>query len=114
MLTLLDFLGLYNEAATRKSYKRGLRRYLECIYQLSDDTRDDEEYNRLSVRYMTEQRDYRDDLRSYVTWLGRYAPKTAILYYTCTLVWLQENDREIPQRELKRIASRLLNRGILT
>ena len=107
-----DFLGLYSKKGTIKSYKRALRRYMEFIYQASPKTQD--EYNALSIRYLSEDRDHRADLRSFAASLNTFAPKTASLYFSTATLWLSENGIDPPQREVRRIISRLPKGGAQT
>lgn len=107
-----DFLSLYSKPGTIKSYKRALRRYMEHIYQAAPKTQD--EYNALSVRYLSEDRDPRIDLRSFAASLSTFAPKTAALYFYTAMLWLSENEIDLPQRDIRRISSRLPKGGAQT
>lgn len=111
-LSIDAFLGLYSKKGTIKSYKRALRRYMEHIYQTAPKTQD--EYNALSVRYLAEGRDHRADLRSFAASLHTFAPKTASLYFSTAVLWLSENGIDLPQRETRRIISRLPKGGAQT
>jgi len=111
-LSINDFLSLYSKPGTIKSYKRALRRYMEHIYQTNPETQD--EYNALSVRYLSEGRDPRNDLRSFAVSLSTFAPKTATLYFSTAVLWLSENGIDLPQREIRRITSRLPKGGAQT
>lgn len=113
MLSINDWLALYPNPNTRKSYKRALRRYIEHIYAIPNGRRTTD-YNGLSIRYLEGTRDLREDLRGFAVFLNRFAPKTATLYFTGVLLWLEENDLTLPPRELKRIAARLPKGGAQT
>ena len=117
MIGLSDFLMLYRKASTRKTYNRGLRRFLEYIYAVPEELKGTAEvdYNDLSLQYLQEKgRDTLEDLRGFVTALADYAPKTAVLYWTATLMWLGENNLELSAREQRRLASRLPKGGVQT
>lgn len=115
MIGLSEFLGLYPKESTRKAYDRGLRRYLEYIYAIPKDARPMVNYNGLSLQYLQEVgRDTVADLRGFVTALSDYAPKTALLYWAATLVWLAENGRELSAREQRRLGARLPKGGAQT
>jgi len=111
MIGLSEFVGLYRKRATQKSYSRSIRRYLDHIYSPQGT---DIDYEALSLRYLQEDRDTLDDLRGFAAHLGNYAPKTAILYWTATILWLAENGRELTAREAKRLSSRLPKGGAQT
>lgn len=113
MIGLSDFLAFYKKPATKKSYGRSIRRYLDYIYGLKGGGIDYEAY---SLQYLQEERDIVADLRGFVGWLGDndYAPKTADLYWAATLIWLEENGRELTGRERKRLSSRLPKGGAQT
>lgn len=114
MLSYDDWLGLYPKQSTRIAYSRALRRYLEFIGQIPDSEHSGLDYNALSISYLSSERDHRADLRGFAASLSSYSPKTATLYFVGTKLWLEENDIQIPPRELKRITSRLPKGGAQT
>lgn len=63
-------------------------RYLEHIYSIPEESQQGFDYNGLSLQYLREERDTLADLRGFVGALGHYAPTTAVLYWTTTLIRL--------------------------
>ncbi len=115
MIGISDFLALYRKESTRKAYNRGLRRFIEYIYAVPAEARGAVDYDGLSLQYLQEGgRDTVADLRGFVTALADYAPKTALLYWAATLMWLAENGRELSAREQRRLGSRLPKGGAQT
>jgi len=79
MIGVNNLLALYRLEPTRKPYNRGLRRFLEYIYDFPIEARKSVDYSGLSLQYLQADRDTLADLRGFVAALDDYAVNYPLL-----------------------------------
>jgi len=104
MKSLNEFLALYSAKSTRNVYKAGITLFLETVYRVK---RSEVDINSLSARYLTEDRDYMEDLLRFAVSLQDRPPITAKAYFAGVKEFLAANDIELTRRQIKTITNRL-------
>jgi len=94
----LAFLDLYTSQNTVKSYRIGIRQYLNCVYR-------EGEVEEIADEYFRQARDYEEDVKKYFITFKDRPPKTVTLKIAVVKVFLTENKVDLPQsfwRSLKK------------
>ena len=103
MYSLKQFLNLYEKKGTKKAYKTAINQYMQVIYGESDKS----EMDKLSIQYLTENRDIFEDLVKFLEYMKtKYSPKTIGVKIAGVREWLGVNDYE-PSPSEKRILRKL-------
>ncbi len=98
-----QFLKLYEKKGTRKAYRTAINQYLQVLYG----ERDKAQLDKLSIKYLTENRDKFDDLVKFLEDMKtKYTPKTIGVKIAGVREWLGVNDYE-PSPKEKRILKKL-------
>ncbi len=97
-MNVSQFLNQYESHETRKSYNQGLKQFFKCMYPNSQETLDT-----LSIKYLQESRDYRNDLLKFKDTLVDKAPLTRTARINSIRVYLDDNGISIPKRLQKHL-----------
>lgn len=119
MFSLNEFYDLYPNPRTAGGYRTALIHFFALIYDCPKQGRavtseELEEYDRLSRRYLAEERDHAADLMRFALAISNRPPKTAKYYMAAVNQFCIENDIEVSQRARKRIRRRLPAGGAQT
>jgi integrase len=112
MKTINDFLDLYAKSSSKSVYRSGLYSFLEFTYGTVRKNKrvteeEVEQFEALAVRYLSEERDYAEDLMRYAVYLHDKPPYTARTYLNAIREFLAHNGIEFSQRQLKTISGKL-------
>jgi integrase len=88
-----QFLRQYESVNTKKSYKSCLRQFFKLMYPDAKENLDT-----LSIAYLKEDRDYRDDLLRFKESIQGKAPKTKVARLNAVRVFLSDNEIVLPNR----------------
>ena len=97
-INMSQFLRQYESQSTRKNYRTGLKKFFKVIYPESD-----EDLDILSEKYLSEERDHRDDILRFKESLEGYAPMTINTRLNAVRCFLDENGIEFPKRFFKNL-----------
>jgi integrase len=113
----LGFLKQYDSKNTVKSYKSSIKSLLEAVYSEAevknhfrgrDRGRDyDSALEELAIKYLSEPRDYEEDVDALFISLKDYAPKSVRLRLAVVKVFFMENGVELPQIYWRRLRRRI-------
>jgi len=101
-ITVSQFLRQYESQSTRLSYRTGLRLFFESVYPESS-----EDLDNLSLRYLSEKRDHREDVITFKESLKNKAPMTIGSRLNVVKVYLDENGISFPKRFFKNLNGRI-------
>ena len=98
-----DFLRQYESKQTRKNYSSILKNYLSTFYPQLEQIKRREEHSQLlddlSAQYLTETRNYRNDLIDYRDTIIHLAPKTRITKLTVIFRYFEDNEYSVDSFE---------------
>lgn len=97
LINITKFLRQYENQSTRNSYKTGLKLFFKSVYPALKG----EDLDSLSERYLTEDRDHREDMMNFKDSLRDKAPKTVGSRLNAVKVFLDENCINFPKRFFK-------------
>ncbi len=100
----LEFLKTYGSKKTVETYRLGLRAFLSCIY--GKEVRNGD-LDRYALLYVEGDRDWQDDLDTFLASLQGRPPKTIRVYLAAVKTYLMENQIEIPQVFWRRLNGRI-------
>jgi integrase len=113
------FLECYNNTATRNGYSVTIYAFMDSVYgnqrkgsRVKAEEKDT--YSRLVDQYLSETRDYREDLMKFAMTLQSKAPLTTQKMFIRIVEFLSVNDIEVKKQDLKRIRSKLPKGGART
>jgi integrase/FtsZ-binding cell division protein ZapB len=93
--TVYEYLDILKSPATKRNYKISLNQFIAFLYPETEIPKDSEEaskiIDKLSLEYLTQDRDYSKDAAAYYGSLAKYAPKTQILKFGTIKSWLEIN-----------------------
>ena len=98
LVNVSKFLRQYDSENTRRNYKAGLKTFFEVTYPESN-----EDLDILSERYLTEDRDHREDILNFKDSLKGRAPKTIGSKINVIRIFLDENSIDFPKRFFKNL-----------
>ncbi len=110
------FLGFYQNKSTRIGYSVAVRSFIDSVYGRQRkgyrvNKREKAEYERLVDCYLSETRDYKEDLMRYAVSLQDRPPLSARKTFTYVKEFLAAHDIELKSMDLKRIRSKLPKGG---
>jgi integrase len=106
------FIGQYPKQNTKRSYRAGLYSFLDSIYGDIRSGRiatkeERNKYEEMSAQYFTEERNHLDDLVRFINNMNGTPPATTKLKVVATKEWLNYNDIELSQKDLKTLRKRM-------
>ena len=112
---IADFASQYTKNNTKKMYVTSVRNYLSFIYGLEkDQKRPLGDYEALVDRYLSEGRDYSQDVISFAVSFGNSPPKTARTYLAGVKEFLIFCDIELREMDLRKIRKKTPKGGAAT
>lgn len=110
------FLGLYQNSSTRTGYSVAVRSFIDSVYGKKRkgyrvSSHEKAEYERLVDLYLSEPRDYREDLTRYAVSLQDRPPLSAKKTFSYVKEFLSAHDIELKSMDIKRIRSKLPKGG---
>jgi len=110
--SLETFIGQYPKQNTKRSYRAGVYSFIDSIYGDIRSGRiatkeEQDKYEELSARYFTEERNHLDDLVRFINNMNGTPPATTKLKVVATKEWLNYNDIELSQKDLKTLRKRM-------
>jgi len=100
-MNVSEFLQLYSKNSTKQVYKAGLKHFFNAVYGKS------ENLDELSEKYLSDERNYFEDLLKFVSYLRNRPPITARAYVSGVKEWLAMNEISFTEKQLKMIRSKL-------
>jgi len=111
MSKLESFLNLHTKS-TSETYNAGIVRFMEVTYNVKRagkrTTNEERKHlHKLADQYLSEKRDYNEDLMNFAVSLRDSPPKTARTYFIAVKEYIEHHGIEFTTRELKNIKSKL-------
>lgn len=105
------FLNLHPKKSSN-TYRSGIFKFLEVTYDVKragrrTTAKEREYFQQLAEQYLTEKRDYNEDLMNFAVSFRDSPPKTAKTYFIAVKEYLEYLGIEFKKRELKNIKSKL-------
>jgi integrase len=111
------FLDVFTSANTQRNYQGALFSFFESVY---GDTEFEEASERRAwtrekaVLYFSEKRDYEEDINNFITYMAKFAPKSARMKLTAVKMFFLENGVELKQLFWKRVSKHIKGSRALT
>lgn len=111
------FIAVFNSKNTKRNYANALFDYFSSVY--GDPKLEDAEAKRQwtkqkAVLYLSEKREFEEDINNFVTSCTKFAPKSARLKLTAAKMFLLENKIELSQLFWKRVSKHIKGSRALT
>ena len=111
------FIAVFNSKNTKRNYANALFDYFSSVYD--DPKLEDAEAKRQwtkqkAVQYLSEKREFEEDINNFVTSCTKFAPKSARLKLTAAKMFLLENKIELSQLFWKRVSKHIKGSRALT
>jgi integrase len=110
MSKVKNFLQNYDNIGTRKNLWNGLNKYFQSIYEEATS----ENLEEMANKYFSENRNYEEDIQTFLKSLNGSAPLTIKLKLSNIKTFLIENDVELPEKFWKKIRRRIKGSRALT
>jgi len=117
MSRISNFLESYASISTRNTYRTGIKKFLQFVFNLSDkEFEGDVDLEKLADEYFNSERDFEKDLVSFAVYLSKnnVPPKSAEVYLAAVKEWFIFNGIELSQRVLKEVKHKKPKGGIKT
>ncbi|MDO5844635.1 MAG: site-specific integrase [Methanocorpusculum sp.] len=107
-----EFISLYDNPKTKYNYLLAVTNFLKFIYEDEEITTQNKKqlnsYAKDYLKTLKKERDLFYDLKLTANaYAKKYAPKTARLNLTITIIWLEDNGHKLSRRDRKRIFATL-------
>jgi len=107
-----NFIEQYPKQNTKKSYRAGVYSFIDSIFGDIRSGRiatkeEQDKYEELSARYFTEERNHLEDLVRFINNMNGTPPATTKLKVVATKEWLNYNDIELSQKDLRTLRKRM-------
>lgn len=115
MARIAPFIDQYTKTNTRRIYTTAIRAYLAFIYSQDRDRKIPMEvYEDLADRYLSDGRDYSQDVIGFAASFGNSPPKTARTYVAAVKEFLIFSEVELREMDLRKIKKKMPKGGAAT
>jgi len=111
------FLDVFNSQNTKRNYQAALFDYCASAYgnpQIEEADQRKAWTREKAVEYLSEKRDYQEDINNFISYMAKLAPKSSRLKVTAAKMFLLENGIELSQLFWKRASKHIKGSRALT
>jgi len=104
-----SFLKTFNSKSTVRAYRWALSRFFESVYGHNETSLEEH-----AEKYLSEERDYEEDLEGFLANINGEPPKSVRLMISAVRTFLVENDIELSDKFWRRLRGRIKGSRALT